>query len=409
VRRLAVLAAVAGALWLAPGALAAGWCGSGEQTANRPDTVTGRQVRTFVVVPADGADNFQVSAGQVADDVTSFSSWWTGQDPTRVPRFDLADFSGVNCLDTAFLRLAQPAAALSTASLLFDDIIRELGSSVNSVYSKELVYYDGPAPEVNVCGVGGGSFTGPGVAIVVPAGCPGVPTDTVAAHELLHAMGALPAGAPHPCPGDSGHPCDSTTDILYPYTHGEPLSQKVLDFGHDDYYGHSGGWNDLQDSGWLRHLDTPQQPLALTLVGAGTVTSDVPGVICAASCTTQWDQGSTINLSAEPSDATRFIGWKGACTGTIGCLLTLDAAKAATAVFGPIAVPVTTAVAGKGRVVCTPRCSKTFAAGRSLTLKAVPAKGWRFARWSGGCKGTTPICRPATNFAIAVKATFKRF
>jgi hypothetical protein len=397
-----------GALWLAPGALAAGWCGSGEQTANRPDTVTGRQVRTFVVVPADGVDNFQVSAGQIADDVTSFSAWWTGQDPTRVPRFDLADFSGVNCLDTAFLRLAQPAAALSSASVLFDDIIGELGSTVNSVYSKELVYYDGPSPELNVCGVGGGSFTGPGVAVVIPAGCPGVPTDTVAAHELLHALGALPAGAPHACPGDSGHPCDSTTDILYPYTRGEPISQKVLDFGHDDYYGHSGSWNDLQDSGWLRHLDTPQQPLALTLAGAGTVTSDVPGVVCTTSCTTQWDQGSTINLSAEPSDATRFIGWKGACTGTIGCLLTLDAAKAATAVFGPLAIPVSTSVAGKGRVACTPRCSKTFAAGRTLTLKAVPAKGWRFARWSGGCKGTTPICRPATNFAVAVKATFRR-
>jgi hypothetical protein len=120
-----------GALWLAPGALAAGWCGSGEQTANRLDTVTGRQVRTFVVVPADGVDNFQVSAGQIADDVTSFSAWWTGQDPTRVPRFDLADFSGVNCLDTAFLRLAQPAAALSSASVL-DDIIRELGSTVSA-------------------------------------------------------------------------------------------------------------------------------------------------------------------------------------------------------------------------------------------------------------------------------------
>ena len=408
-RRLLFLAAVVGALWLAPGALAGGWCGSGEQMTNRPDTVTGRQIRAVVAIPADGADTFQVSAGQIADDVASFSAWWTGQDPTRVPRFDLADFSGISCLDIGFLRLAEPASAITSASVLFNAVINGLGTDVNRVYAKELVYYDGPSAETDVCGVGGGSFTGPGVAVVIPAGCPGVPTDTVAAHELLHALGAVPAGAPHACPGDSGHPCDSTTDILYPYTRGEPISQKVLDFGHDDYYGHSGSWNDIQDSGWLRHLDTPQESLALTLAGAGTVTSDVPGVNCTASCTTQWDQGSTVDLSANPGDTTRFVGWKGGtCTGPTGCLLTLNAPAAETAVFGPLTIPVKTSVAGKGRVACTPRCSTTFAAGRSLTLTAVPAKGWHFARWSGGCKGATTICRPATNFAVAVKATFRR-
>jgi len=38
----------------------------------------------------------------------------------------------------------------------------------------------------------------------------------------------------------------------------------------------------------------------------------------------------------------------------------------------------------------------------------VPAKGWRFARWTGSCKGTVTICRPATDFAVAARATFRR-
>jgi List-Bact-rpt repeat protein len=409
VRRLAFVAAIAGALWLAPGALASGWCGGGEQTTNRPDIITGRPVHTVVVVPADGADTFQTSAGQITDDVASMSAWWTGQDPTRVPRFDLADFGGTTCLDISFLRLAEPASALTNASTAFDVMVNEIeGAGIGDEFRKVLAYYEGPTVEQDVCGVGGGSFTGPGVAIVMPAGCPGVPTDTIAAHELLHAFGALPAGAPHACPGDSGHPCDSTTDILYPFTRGEPISQKVLDFGHDDYYGHSGSWNDIQDSLWLRHLDTPQQPLTLTLSGAGTVTSDVPGLDCTASCTTQWDQGSTINLDAQASPTTRFIGWQGACLGQGSCLLTLDAAKPVTAVFGPLRIPVTTSVAGRGRIRCNPACSTHFAAGQPLTLVAVPAKGWRFARWSGSCKGTAAICRPATNFAVAARATFRR-
>jgi hypothetical protein len=409
VRRLAFLAVAAGALWLAPGALAAGWCGSGEQATNRPDIVTGRPVHAVVVAPADGADTFQTSAGQIADDVASLSAWWTGQDPTRVPRFDLATFGGATCLDISFLRLKEPASAFTDASTAFNTIVGEIeGAGLGDAYRKVLAYYDGPSVETDVCGVGGGSFTGPGVAIVMPAGCPGVPTDTVAAHEMLHSFGALPAGAPHACPGDSGHPCDSTTDILYPYTSGQPLSQKVLDFGHDDYYGHSGSWNDIQDSLWLRHLDTPQQALALTLGGTGTITSDVPGVDCTTSCTTQWDQGSTVNLNAVPAPGSRFVSWQGACLAQGSCLLTLDAAKAVTAVFGPLSIPVKTSVTGRGRVRCTPACSTHFVAGRLLTLGAVAAKGWRFVRWSGSCTGTVAICRPSTDFAVAARATFRR-
>jgi hypothetical protein len=49
-----------------------------------------------------------------------------------------------------------------------------------------------------------------------------------------------------------------------------------------------------------------------------------------------------------------------------------------------------------------------FRAGHALTLRAVPAKGWKFVRWSGGCTGTRPVCSPHTDFALTVRATFRK-
>src|SRR5262249_19021561 len=161
-------------------------------------------------------------------------------------------------------------------------------------------------------------------AIVFVQGCAGVPNSTIAAHELLHALGAVPVGAPHACANDTAHVCDSNNDIMYPYTTGQPLSQLFLDFNHDDYYGHSASWPDIQDALWLRHLDAPQEALNVTFSGAGTVTSDLPGLVCSAACTTQWDQGSSVSLSATPSSGERFIRWSGACSGNGVCPLKLD-------------------------------------------------------------------------------------
>jgi hypothetical protein len=245
-------------------------------------------------------------------------------------------------------------------------------------------------------------------AVIWLHGCPGVPNSTVAAHELLHALGAVPSGAPNACPGDSGHVCDQVNDIMYPFTSGQPLSSLYLDFNHDDYYGHSGSWSDIQDSLWLHRLDLPVEALALTLSGAGHVTSDLPGVDCSAACTTQWDQGASVSLTAAPAAGRRFIHWTGSCTGNGVCALKLNAPVSAKAVFGPARIPVRVAVTGRGSVKCTPACTKTYAGGNPLTLRAVPAKGWRFARWSGGCSGTKPMCRPVTDFAVSVRATFRR-
>lgn len=419
-RRALFVVSAALALWLAPGALASGWCGAGETAIDRPDAVAGAQVHVIVAAPADGVDNFAAEANTVADDIASMSAWWVGQDPTRVPRYDLANFPGGTCLDISYVRLPSPASAYQGSSVAFGLLRSQLEAmGFFNFYKDYVVYYDGPAVSPDVCGTGQGTFDqGQGYAVVWLNGCasPPVPTDGIEAHELLHAFGALPAGAPNACTPatdpfkvfDPGHPCDSPSDVLYPVTDGRPLQDMVLDFNHDDYYGHSGTWPDIRNVIFLRHLDTPQVPLTVSFSGSGAVASDLPGLACTLACTTQWDQGTNVTLSASPANGSRFVRWSGVCLSTASCSLDLTQATSVTAVFAPATVAVRLLTTGKGKIVCSPACSKTVSAGAGLRLRAAPAQGWKFLHWSGTCTGTAIACSPHTDAAVTVRATFKK-
>jgi len=410
VRRLAAVVIAGAALWLAPGAFAAGWCGTAASATDVADTVAGEQVHLIYAIPSDGADNFPVVANRMADDAVSITNWWTGQDSTRTPRFDEAALTGGTCVDISSVRLPDPAASLIGASTAFQRVATDLiNLGFGSDYKRYVVYYDGPSVEANICGTGAGDFGhGLGFAIVWLAGCSSAPSDAVAAHELVHALGAVPTGAPHECPAPHDmHVCDSAVDLMYWQDSGLPLVNRFLDVGHDDYYEHATNGVDIRNSAWLRHLDTPQQPLAVQVVGPGTLVSDIPGVKCA-SCTTLWDQGWSPTLFPVADGGHRFVRWSGACTGTGSCTVQMTGPQTVTALFGPERVDLHVTTAGRGRVACTPSCTKRFKAGDALTLRAVPAKGWKFTGWSGGCKGARPVCKPATDFALSVRATFRK-
>ena len=230
------------ALWLAPGALASGWCGGADESAtDRPDIVTPSRCTPSSRFPPTRPTRSRPTPDGIADDVTSMLTWWQGQDPTRVPRFDQATFGGGNCLDISLpaapehRRRVRRRSAPTGCSRRSASAIALTGSR----YKDYLVYYDGPSVQTNVCGVGGTQAfnTGPGFAIVLLAGLPGrADRHHRDPRAAARARGGAP-GDPHACPGDSGHPCDSPTDVLYPFASGDPLSSLVLDFNHDDYYG----------------------------------------------------------------------------------------------------------------------------------------------------------------------------
>ena len=69
--------------------------------------------------------------------------------------------------------------------------------------------------------------------------------------------------------------------------------------------------------------------------GSGVVSSSPPGISCPGTCEEAFLQGTSVTLSATPLAGSTFMGWGGACTGTVPCVVTMDAAKSATATFTP--------------------------------------------------------------------------
>jgi hypothetical protein len=205
---------------------------------------------------------------------------------------------------------------------------------------------------------------------------------------------------------------------MYPSSGGDPLSSKLLDPGRDDYYGHSGGWTDTQDSPWLVRLDA-QAPLALSITGLGLVRADVPGLICTASCTTTWNSGQRLTLFPESSARARFVRWTGACTGASTCSVVVQPGVTVGAVFArpePVRYRLRVSVSGRGvvrtangAIRCKPVCSAEFRPFTFAHLIAVPAKGWKIRSWGAACREVRTRCSvPISSTGTRVRATFVR-
>jgi hypothetical protein len=326
------------------------------------------------------------------------------------------------------VRLAQPTSAYHA----FDGRLQRLATDLaaagfDHAFKKYLVFYDSAVESRGVCGVGflsgeqGGAVGYTAVWLQSSPGIPGCGTlgaeDYLAAtavHELLHGLGAVAPGAPHLC--ETGHVCDEVRDVMRPRGDFSLLSDYALDPNRDDYYGHSGTWLDVQDSSWLQRLNSPDFPLTVTPIGATaeeTVTSDLPGIACPPACGGVFESGARVRLTAGTAPrGRRFVGWRGSCSGRSVCEVVLDQERRVDAVWGPGSFRVSVRVSSRGRVTttnfgCNRSCAKAFAAGKTLVFRARPAKGWRFVRWSGACKGRT-TCRFATTANRSVNASFTR-
>jgi hypothetical protein len=68
--------------------------------------------------------------------------------------------------------------------------------------------------------------------------------------------------------------------------------------------------------------------------GSGTVASVPGGISCGAACSTVYNFGTIVTLTASPAAGSTFTGWGGACSGSIGiCPVTMIAARSVTANF----------------------------------------------------------------------------
>ncbi|HSI96909.1 MAG TPA: hypothetical protein VK926_00975, partial [Gaiellaceae bacterium] len=317
--------------------------------------------------------------------------------------------------DISLLRLPQSSALLSGSGRFGAIFNGLLAAGFHSESTKYVVYYDGQVSDERICGQGGSDRSGIGLAVVYAQACSGVSTAAVVAHELLHSFGAVPHGAPNECaPPEDGHTCDDPRDLMYPRIGLEPLSEKLLDPGRDDYYAHAGSWPDAQDVPWLVQLER-QVPLTLTITGPGGVTADLPGLECGQPCTTTWNDGTRLTLRAAPRPGGKFVRWGGSCTGAGACVVTVGQVGAMTALFAPLRYRLTVRVVGQGTVrsgragiTCRPRCSAAFPSHVPVRLTASPAKGWKLRSWTGACRGTRPVCTVPMAKAPTARAVFVR-
>ena len=73
--------------------------------------------------------------------------------------------------------------------------------------------------------------------------------------------------------------------------------------------------------------------LTVALAGNGAGTVSGLGIACAGDCTESYHETTLVTLTASADTGSTFMGWSGACSGTGACVVTMDAAKAVTAVF----------------------------------------------------------------------------
>jgi hypothetical protein len=151
--------------------------------------------------------------------------------------------------------------------------------------------------------------------------------------------------------------------------------------------------------------------------GSGTVTSNPAGINCGATCSAQYDNGTSVTLTATGAAGSTFTGWSGGgCSGTSTCSVSMNADATVTATFTLSAQPTLTVSksgAGGGTVTSSPAgidcgatCTAAFASGTSVTLTASAAAGSAFTGWSGGgCSGTS-TCTVSLSSDTTVTASF---
>jgi hypothetical protein len=162
-----------------------------------------------------------------------------------------------------------------------------------------------------------------------------------------------------------------------------------------------------------------ESSLAVAIVkrgGAGRIVSSPGGIDCPeGSCNSLFDAAGNVVLTATPDRRSRLVAWSvPSCVAQLKCSLSAAADRSVSATFGPGFYRLTAAVQGRGRITsvptgisCTKTCAASFPYARSVRLAAKPAKGWRFAGWSGDCRGRA-ACAVKIRRTSVVRATFRR-
>ena len=151
--------------------------------------------------------------------------------------------------------------------------------------------------------------------------------------------------------------------------------------------------------------------------GFGTVTSAPAGISCGNTCSTFFDAGTVVTLSATHAPGSYHVTWEGAgCAGQGTCRITMSQARSVTAIFviNNYPLEIFKSGSGNGLITSSPEgvdCTATTCVGlfdyqTPVTLTATADFVSNFIGWNGqGCSGTG-TCRVTMNQARSLSATF---
>jgi len=217
-----------------------------------------------------------------------------------------------------------------------------------------------------------------------------------------------------------GTTCESDCEELY--DHGTQVTLTPV----SDSTSHFAGWSGVCNGTGLCEvsMEAAQQVSAAFVMneydldvsvigtGSGSVTSDPLGVDCIGDCSESYVYGTIVTLTETSDTGSTFIGWSGVCSGTADCIVTIDAAKDATATFTLNQYDLDVSVVGNGSVTsslsgidCGSDCSETYDYGMVVTLTASADIDSEFTGWTGACNGSDN-CVVTIEAATQVTATF---
>jgi hypothetical protein len=220
---------------------------------------TGPAFQVVYVVGADATPDPSMPAA-LDHELSLVRGWFAGQTGGRSPRM-VRDTAGHVAVWT--VRVAETTSGLASVPAPFSALQSELsGLGLPAAGDGVLVYAAFAAP--SACGEG---IAGTGLVWLGTLGCQGPPSPTTpwfgagatfaAAHELVHALGAVQPCAPHW--DGTGHVDDSPADIVWGGQHLD-TAHVVLDVGRDDYYGTGRSGCDIATSPFWEAAAEPMAP-----------------------------------------------------------------------------------------------------------------------------------------------------